>query len=114
MPARYGHTGIWEANLASFLGALLLATGSLLVVAAPVFVLAWRRQRLEVAGKFLIAAIAIGLFFAVGSAGSERLVDSCRNAGGYYCLDAGFTGFLLLIGLIYLMAVARAIYTLWS
>ena len=98
--------------MATFFGSLLTGTGVLLVVGTPVFVMASRRGRKPLATKFFIAAVAIGFFFAVASAGSERLIGSCRAAGNYSCLDAGYTGFLFLVGLIYVIAVAAATYSL--
>jgi len=98
--------------VATFFGSLFLVSGLLLVVTTPVFVLARRRKRTLLAWKFLVAVGAIGLFAAIAAVGSERLVDNCRDAGNYSCLDAGFTGFLFLIGLIYVIAVGTATYML--
>lgn len=98
--------------MATFFGALALISGSLLLLSIPVFVLAWRRRRIPLARKFAIAALAIGLFFATASVGSERLVDNCRASGGVACLDSGYAGFLFLVGIIYVIAVATATYVL--
>lgn len=90
--------------MASFFGALFFVTGLLLVVTVPVFVMAWRRRRARLAVKFFVAAVAIGLFFALAAVASKRAVENCRAMGNASCLDAGYTGFLFLVVLIYVIA----------
>jgi mannose/fructose/N-acetylgalactosamine-specific phosphotransferase system component IIC len=98
--------------VAAFFGTLFFVTGLLLVVTVPVFVMAWRRRRTGLAIKFVVVAAAIGVFFAFAAVGSKRAVDNCREVGNYSCFDVGHTGFLFLVGLIYVIAVATATHSL--
>ena len=84
-------------NLATFLASLFFVIGLLLVGGAPVFVVAWRKGRTEIARRFLIAAGVIGLFFAVTAVASERLVERCGATGNTACFDVGYRGFLFAV-----------------
>ena len=94
----------------TFIAVFALATGALMVCSVPVLVVAQRRNRLDVSRKFLWAAVSIGLFFGVSAVASDRLTDECVGSGSTSCLDFGFTGFMFLVGVIYVVAaVAVAI-----
>ncbi len=99
--------------MATFFGALFGVTGLLLVVSAPTLVLARRRGRDALAIKFIGAAVAIGLFSALGAVGSKRLVDNCRDSGSISCLDVGYSGFLLLVVLVFVITSVSAAFKLY-
>lgn len=82
--------------MATFLRALLLFTGILLVLGAPVIVVAWRKGRHLMARRFLIAAGSVGILCAIISTTSEKLVSQCEAAGNTSCLDSGARGFQVL------------------
>lgn len=94
--------------MATFFGALIAVTGGLLVLTVPVLFMAWRKGRTGLAIKFLVAALAIGIFFAFAAAGSKKLVDSCAASGGAACFDVGYSGFLFLVVIIYGIASVAA------
>ena len=99
--------------MATFFGALFGVAGSLLVVTVPTLVLARRRGRNALAIKFVGAAVAIGLFFAVAAVGSERLVDSCGISGSIACIDVGYSGLLFLVVLVYVIASVTVAFILY-
>ncbi|MCP3989213.1 MAG: hypothetical protein GY724_09070 [Actinomycetia bacterium] len=72
-------------------------TGLFYLFSVPAVIVALRLERSEVARRFLIAAPICGLICGLISATSSRLVDQCESAGNTQCLDAGWTGLLVLV-----------------
>ena len=69
-----------------------------LVLAAPVFWVAWRQGRRDLVRKFLVTGLAIAVLFGVVGWTSETLVNQCIEAGNTQCYDAGFRGFEVVVG----------------
>ncbi len=87
--------------MVTFLVALVIFTGILLVVSIPLLLVARRDGRFDTIRKFLVGAGVVGLLCAIGSATSDALVNKCTDAGNSSsaCIDAGTTGFqVLLVG----------------
>lgn len=94
----------------AFLTTVLIYLGVLLACSMPAVIVARRDSyHRGVARRFLIAGLACGLVCGLVVAGSNRLVDQCRNAGNTQCFDSGATGLVtVVIGGFLLVSVVRA------
>jgi len=87
-------------------------SAGLFVVTIPLFVLAHRRSKRTTTKNFAIAALVVGALMAITSFTSDRLVQQCIDVGNTQCVDYGSTGFLLLMGIGYLLATSIRTWTL--
>lgn len=69
--------------------------GLLVLLSAPLFVLAWQRERLITARNFLATAGVIALFAGFMVHNSERQIEQCRAAGNPSCWDSGTAGLMI-------------------
>lgn len=83
--------------MATFAVAFLIFSGLVLIASVPLLIVALRRQKARTVRHFLIAGGLVALLCAATSAGSERLVRQCREAGNPTCLDYGASGLQLLL-----------------
>ncbi|MEM7323738.1 MAG: hypothetical protein AAF531_11690 [Actinomycetota bacterium] len=74
----------------------LIYAAVLLAVSGPALFMAWRRSRIPVLKRFVIACVVGGAFCGIVTAGSKRLVDRCEAEGNPSCFDAGADGMILL------------------
>jgi hypothetical protein len=88
----------------TFLVALFLFTGLVLVLGIPVFVVAMRRDRKDTARGFLIAGGVIGLLCAIISFSSEILESRCEAVGNSSCFDVGASGLQLVLVVGYVLS----------
>lgn len=79
-----------------FITSLVIFIGLLIVLAAPLFYVTWRKDRLRTARNFLISALTIAICCAVLAVVSERQVLQCLDAGNADCIDSGAAGLQLL------------------
>lgn len=89
--------------LGRFLTTFLLVTGLLILLAVPVFVVAWRKRRLTTIRSFLASAVGVGVLCGSIAAGSERQVTQCLEAGNADCIDSGAAGLQALMMAIYVI-----------
>jgi hypothetical protein len=108
--SKAAHIGQTEEAVAAFFGSFFISIGILLVFSIPTFYLAWRKGRNKTIRRFLITAGATALFTAAISASSGRLVDQCRAAGNFDCVDYGSSGLQLLFIVGYIIvSVVKAV-----
>lgn len=88
----------------TFVRTLVVVSALLLVAGLPAIVVARRANRPEIANGFGWAAVVVGFFFGLAAVSSDRLVGDCNRSGSIACLDVGYQGLLLLVGVIYLCA----------
>lgn len=69
----------------------------LLVLALPLFVVAWRRQRRQAARSFMVSAGLVGVLCGVITLTSRRQVAQCLQAGNSDCIDSGAIGLQLVM-----------------
>lgn len=75
-------------------------TVGLLVLATPLFVISFRRDRPRTSRNFALAAVVIGVACGSLAGISQRQVQQCQDAGIADCVDSGTAGLqLLFIGL---------------
>ena len=82
----------------------LLAGGPVLVLALPLFYVAWRSKRITTMRNFLIGAGSVALLCSILAGVSDRQVQQCRDAGNSDCVDAGTAGMQALMIAIYVIA----------
>ena len=97
---------------ATFLGSWVFYTALLLVIAAPVAVLAVKKGRRDRARRFLWTALGLGLMCGLLSLSSQRSVSRCEAAGNTLCLDFGTAGMQFLLVTLYLVGVVVGIVVL--
>lgn len=88
-------------------------TLGLLILATPLFVMAWRRDRPATIRNFAIAAAVIGIASGSLAGISDRQTAQCLDAGLPDCFDSGTAGLQLLFIGIYLFAAWFAAYTMY-
>ena len=108
-PARARQT--WDVDL--FITSMVLYGGLLAVLAAPLFYVTWRKDRLTAARNFGIAALVIALLCAVLAVVSERQVLQCLDAGNSDCFDSGAVGLQLLFIVIYVTIAWSNAFWMW-
>jgi Tfp pilus assembly protein FimT len=87
-----------------FITSMVIYAGLLAVLAAPLFYVTWRKNRLTAARHFGISALV-----AVLAVVSERQVLQCIDAGNSDCFDSGAVGLqLLFIGIYVVIAWSNA------
>jgi Tfp pilus assembly protein FimT len=92
-----------------FITSMVIYAGLLAVLAAPLFYVTWRKNRLTAARNFVISALVIALLCAVLAVVSERQVLQCIDAGNSDCFDSGAVGLqLLFIGIYVVIAWSNA------
>ena len=97
----------WGVDL--FITSMVLYGGLLAVLAAPLFYVTWRKDRLTAARNFGIGGLVIALLCAVLAVVSERQVLQCLDAGNSDCFDSGAVGLqLLFIGIYVAIAWSNA------
>jgi hypothetical protein len=97
----------WGVDL--FITSMVLYGGLLAVLAAPLFYVTWRKDRLTAARNFGIGGLVIALLCAVLAVVSERQVLQCLDAGNSDCFDSGAVGLqLLFIGIYAAVAWSNA------
>jgi len=82
-------------------------------LATPVFVVAWKRRRIDTIRSFSIGALAVGGLCGVIAYVSEVQVGQCRDAGAGECIDWGAAGMqftLVLIFVLFSWAIAAAVW----
>ena len=79
-------------TFATFVRALPVFGGILLLVALPVVILARRREVEGIARRYLTMVAGLTLFCAAISASSTHLVNQCQQAGNSQCVDFGSSG----------------------
>lgn len=80
-------------------------TVGLLVLATPLFVLAWKKERIGTVRNFAIVAAGIGVLCGSLAGISERQVAQCLAVGNAECFDSGTAGLqLVFIGFYTLIA----------
>lgn len=79
-----------------FITSLVIFTGLLVALAAPLFYVTWRKDKLTTARNFLISAFVVAVCCAVLAVVSERQVLQCMDAGNSDCIDSGAAGLQLL------------------
>ena len=89
--------------MGTFLAVLASVTGFLVLCSVPALVVAQRRNRFDVSRRFVRSAVAIGVFFGLSAAASDRLVGQCTGSGSITCLDVGYAGLLVVVTAIYLI-----------
>ncbi|HET9260905.1 MAG TPA: hypothetical protein VFP42_12350 [Acidimicrobiia bacterium] len=91
----------------------VIITSLVAVMASPVFVVAWRRQRRDTIRNFALGAVVIGVLCGSITAISERQVDQCLAAGNTDCIDAGAAGLQLVIIGIFVLSSWVAASVMW-
>lgn len=88
-------------------------TVGLLILATPLFVMAWSRQRTTTVRNFAIAAALVGAACGSLAGISDRQVTQCLDAGVADCIDSGSAGLQLLFIGLYLVVAWFTAYTLY-
>jgi hypothetical protein len=96
-----------------FITSMVLYTGLLAVLAAPLFYVTWRKDRLTAARNFGISALVIAMLCAVLAVVSERQVLQCLDAGNSDCFDSGAVGLQLLFVGIYVAIAWSNAFWMW-
>lgn len=92
-----------------FITSMVIYAGLLAFLAAPLFYMTWRKNRLTAARNFGISALVVALLCAVLAVVSERQVLQCIDAGNSDCFDSGAVGLqLLFIGVYVVIAWSNA------
>jgi len=76
----------------AFISSFFRYTAVLGVLSIPALVIARREGKPQMARRFLIATLVIGLICGVLAAGSSQLVAQCADVGNTNCVDFGTTG----------------------
>lgn len=97
----------------TFITSLVIYVGLLSALATPLWVVTWRKDRLESARNFLIVAIVIGICAATLETVSERQVLQCLEAGNSDCFDSGTSGLQLLAVVLYTGVAWFNAYLMW-
>jgi hypothetical protein len=86
--------------IGTFFEAAMLTLGIEVVLAVPLWLVAFIKVRRDMLRGFGIAAVLMALVFGLMSVSTEASVDSCEASGGIGCADAYFglagTSFLFL------------------
>ncbi len=99
--------------MGSILVTFVVITGLLAVLGAPLWIVAWRKNRLESVRNYLFAAIGVGLLCGFIAGASSRNVQQCLDAGNTDCLDSGGPGMHLIFIVLYAIVVWLAAYFMW-
>ena len=82
----------------------LLVGGAALLLASPLFFVAWRGKRPAAIRNFLIGGLTVALLCSVLAGVSDRQVQQCLDAGNSDCVDAGTAGMQALMVAVYVFA----------
>jgi hypothetical protein len=96
-----------------FITSLVIFTGLLVALAAPLFYVTWRKDRLTTARNFAISALVVAICCAVLAVVSERQVSQCLDAGNSDCIDSGAAGMQLLFVVIFTAISWFIAYFMW-
>jgi len=99
--------------LDTFITSLVIYIGLIGVLASPLFVVIWRRDRLITGRNFLVGALVIGILCATIETVSERQVLQCIDAGNSDCFDSGAAGLQLLFVGLYSVAAWWNAFLIW-
>ncbi|HEY6634488.1 MAG TPA: hypothetical protein VI141_02630 [Acidimicrobiia bacterium] len=99
--------------MGTLIGTFLVITGLLTVLAAPLWIVSWRKGELASKRNYLLAALGVGLFCGAVAAAGERQVQQCLDAGNHDCVDAGTPGLQLVFIVIYVAVVWVMAYVTW-
>lgn len=92
-----------------FITSLVIFGALLIFLAAPLYIVTWRRTRLTTARNFVLGALFIALLCATLETVSKRQVLQCIEAGHSDCFDSGAAGLqLLFVGLYAVTSWANA------
>ena len=96
-----------------FITSLVIYGGLLIALAAPLFYVTWRKDKLTTARNFLIGAAVVTTCCAVLATVSERQVLQCLDAGNSDCIDAGAAGLQLLFVVLFTATAWFNAYFMW-
>lgn len=75
----------------------LVPTLALLVLALPLFTVAWRNDRRSTIRSFVLTAVGVGILCGLVAITSRRQVAQCLEAGNSDCVDSGAIGLQLVM-----------------
>lgn len=99
--------------LDTFITTTVIMTAVTGALAAPIFIVTWKRRRLLTLRNFAIGAIVIGALCGVIARVSEVQVGQCLDAGASECIDWGAAGMQFTLVLLYVItswAIASAVW----
>lgn len=96
-----------------FITSLVIFTGLLIVLAAPLFYVTWRKERPRTARNFAISGLVIAICCAVLAVTSKRQVLQCFEAGNSDCIDSGAAGLQFLFVVMFTAASWFNAYFMW-
>lgn len=91
----------------------VIMTALIGVLCSPVFVLAWRRERLDTIRNFAIGSVFIGVLCGFIAMVSHRQVAQCIEAGNSDCVDSGAVGLQVLLVGLFVVASWVVSWTMW-
>ena len=100
--------------MGTFFGTFLVITGLLTALAAPLWIVAWRKNELASKRNYLVAAIAVGVLCASIATASQRQVQQCLDAGNSDCVDSGTPGLQLIFIVVYVITAWVMAYVTWK
>ena len=89
-------------------------TIGLWLLATPLFVIAWRRQKGTTIRNFGLAAIVIGILCGALAGVSDRQVEQCIAAGNSQCFDSGAAGMQFTLITFYVLITWVTAYAFYS